>query len=536
MAEAAFARPDEPDISFVPETEADLVWALKSWRWRVFSGHLYKVMLKSDSEDDPGIVVPFRPNRHQQRFLSRLHTRNVILKARQLGFTTLIAILWLDHALFNADQRVGIIAHTIEAAEEIFRDKVRFVYDRLPDGVRAMFPLSEANKSTLKFAHNNSMVRVSVSMRSGTIHRLHVSEMGKVAAKFPQKAVEIVTGSLPAVPQDGIAIIESTAEGRDGEFYRIATRAEKRTQTAEIVPLKPKEFAFHFFAWWEAPEYEADPRSVVLTEEDHEYFDGIEIAMDTLISNRKRAWYVLTRDSEFGGDPTMMWREYPSTPEECWQQSTKGRIFAPQLRVARVGGRIKPFIERDPYVPCWTAWDIGSRDGTGIWVGQTIGEIDRMLHYLEGWQLGFGHFVDQLSALGITFSAMVLPHDAAHKRQTESGIVSAEMLLDQLRPDWSWYVIPATPTKATSINLARKWFSRVEFSERGCKAGIEHLSNYQWRWNTAAGAFAEEVLKNEATECADAFQQYAMAREMGLLGGSGRFTSRPRRRVSGQAA
>ena len=98
--------------------------------WRLCSGQLYKIMVKSD--DGSGTVIPFRPNRAQRRLLSRLWHRNVILKARQLGFTTLIAIMWLDHALFVPNQRCGIIAQDREAAEVIFRDKVKLAYENLP--------------------------------------------------------------------------------------------------------------------------------------------------------------------------------------------------------------------------------------------------------------------------------------------------------------------------------------------------------------------------------------------------------------------
>ena len=52
-----------------------------------------------------------------------MHRRNIILKARQLGFTTLIAIPWLDTALFTPNMRCGIIAQDLGAAEVIFRDK-----------------------------------------------------------------------------------------------------------------------------------------------------------------------------------------------------------------------------------------------------------------------------------------------------------------------------------------------------------------------------------------------------------------------------
>src|SRR3546814_18785208 len=84
-------------------------------------------------------------------------------------------------------------------------------------------PLARDSANELLFAHNNSSIRVATSMRSGTIHRLHVSEFGKICAKFPDKAHEVVTGSLPAVPLDGIAIIESTAEGQSSEERRVGT-------------------------------------------------------------------------------------------------------------------------------------------------------------------------------------------------------------------------------------------------------------------------------------------------------------------------
>src|SRR3546814_14190465 len=92
--------------------------------WRLCSGQLYQIMLKSPDGDE-ATVVPFKPNRAQRRLIARLWHRNIILKARQLGFTTLVCIIWLDHALFNADQRCGIVAQDREAAEVIFRDKVK---------------------------------------------------------------------------------------------------------------------------------------------------------------------------------------------------------------------------------------------------------------------------------------------------------------------------------------------------------------------------------------------------------------------------
>ena len=75
---------------------------------------------------------------------------------------------------------------------------------------------------------NNSSVRVSTSMRSGTLQYLHVSEFGKICAQAPEKAREIVTGALNTVEAGQFVVIESTAEGQEGAFYEMAQHARAR--------------------------------------------------------------------------------------------------------------------------------------------------------------------------------------------------------------------------------------------------------------------------------------------------------------------
>jgi hypothetical protein len=136
---------------------------------------------------------PFVPNTAQLRFLDDLHSLNLILKARQLGFTTLCCLVYLDACVFGPHTRAGVIAHRLEDAKVIFRDKIKFPYDRLDEGIRAAVPAVQDSADTLTFG-NNSSLRVSTSMRSGTLQYLHVSEFGKICAQFPDKAREIVTG------------------------------------------------------------------------------------------------------------------------------------------------------------------------------------------------------------------------------------------------------------------------------------------------------------------------------------------------------
>lgn len=111
---AALTVVHDTPLRALPTNREELERCLKDPEWRLFSGCLYKIMVKGDDKEDgeeaDSFVLPFKPNRAQKRFMRRLWHRNIILKARQLGFTTLIAIMWLDHALFNADQRAWYVA------------------------------------------------------------------------------------------------------------------------------------------------------------------------------------------------------------------------------------------------------------------------------------------------------------------------------------------------------------------------------------------------------------------------------------------
>ncbi len=507
MGQAGIQRVFSVTAATVPETEEELRLCLASWEWRMFSGQLYKIIVKGDDPEDEGTVMPFRPNRAQRAFLKNLHFRNIILKARQLGFTTLIAILWLDHALFNPDQRCGIIAHTENDVQIIFRDKVKFAYENLPEFLKSIMPLKKDTAEELLFAHNNSSVRVGLSMRSGTIHRLHVSEMGKIAAQFPKKAYEIVTGSFPTVPKSGIIVIESTAEGQSGEFFKLAKRAQGLWERR--VKITPFNFRFHFFPWMDEPQYVADPANVNIPPERHKYFDEKEKELGRKITLPQRAWYVEKLNNDFSGEEEKMWREMPTTPEECWQKSTEGTFFARQLTLARIQGRITD-VPHITHVPVNTFWDIGSGDGTAIWLHQYVGAQDRFIGFIEGWDEGYEFYVKQLRDTGYLFGNMYLPHDAKQTRQLKSSIGSPLDMLRELAPDWRYMIVPRVETFQHGIEMTRSRFSSAWFDSKRCEKGLEHMAEFKKRWNRTLGVWADEPDKdNPHTEAADAFRQWA---------------------------
>lgn len=498
------------DLKYRPSSEADLVRCLADPRWRVCSGALYHLMAKADTGE--GTVVPFHPNQAQMQFIESLWNRSILLKARQLGFTSLIAILWLDHALFNADQRCGIIAQDREAAEMIFRDKVKLAYERLPAVLRAAMPLARDSASELLFGHNNSSVRVATSMRSGTLNRLHISEFGKICAKFPDKAREVVTGSLPAVPLDGIAIIESTAEGREGEFFKMTERARAMKQSG--TKLTKRDWRFHFFPWWREEAYSV-ASGPAHTQKDIDYFEQVEAKEGTVLTPGQRNWYCATRDADFGGDFERMFQEYPSTPDEPFLVSTEGTYYAVQLAAARKAGRICSVPAVD--APVNTFWDIGASDGTAIWLHQKVGLEHRFIGFIEGWGEPYSFYVKKLQAMGHMWGTHYLPHDAAHKRQQGLEVAAPVDQLRKMGLGGSWAIVPVVGDVTHGIQAVRTAFSQCWFDEVLCREGLDHLAGYRKTWNERGSCWSDQPRHDIHSEGADAFRQWAQA--LDRLGG-----------------
>lgn len=212
--------------------------------------------------------VLFKLNRAQIDFVNRYllgpnpYHKLIILKARQLGFTTLIALWFLDEIIWNPSTEALQIAHTLKDAGELFNKKIAFAVKNLYGCLQPFLKLSQNSAKKVQFEYDidggktTSAFTVSTSGRSGTNHLLHISELAKLAKAYPMKADEIVTGTLPSVPSGGTSIIESTAEGQSGIFYDYYMKAMERK--AYITPaLSNIEWYPVFYNWtWDDEEIE----------------------------------------------------------------------------------------------------------------------------------------------------------------------------------------------------------------------------------------------------------------------------------------
>lgn len=485
-----------------PDTPDEYALALKNPWWRL--NNLYWV------KDEDSKPVKFRMRPIQSAFFKAMWFRNIILKARQLGFTTAIDIFMLDSVMFSESPiHAGIIAHKDESAKNIFRNKIKFAYNRLPDVLRDRMPLARNSADSLEFTHNGASIQVSTSLRSDTLQYLHVSEHGKICAKFPDRAEEIKTGTLPTVHQNGMVFVESTAEGAEGDFHDWCQQAKAMAENGRR--LTRLDFKLHFHGWYEDPKNclsAEDAATVIVTEKDHDYFDALEGNLGITLRMGQRAWYVKTAEKQ--GDK--MRQEHPSTPEEAFERSIEGCYYTKQLAAARSGRRIVPHIPVVQGTPCDTYWDIGNSDGTAIWVRQQLGGEHHLIRFYEAWGEPYSHAATWLQGLGLVFGTHYLPHDADHVRQGQTTNKSPKQMLEELMPGHRFEIVPRIQDVNWGIQQTRDIFPSLYFDETHCKDGITHLQGYRKKWNTSQSCWMEEPSKEgNHSEAADAIRQFAQS-------------------------
>lgn len=471
---------------------------LKNRFWRL--NNLYKI------KDKNGKCVTFKMTPEQLEYFDGMHDRNVILKARQLGFTTEVCIIQLDLAIFHKKE-CALIAHSLPDAERLFRNKTQFAYQRMTDDIKLANPLVKETTSEYVFSKGGS-VTVSTSFRGGTLYSLHVSEFGKICAKYSEKAKEIVTGAFEAVPLGGVITLESTAEGRAGYFYDYCQDAEKALlQGKELSNL---DWKFFFFSWWKNPQYAIDPVEAI-PQRLVDYFAEMEAKHGIVVNDRQRAWYY-AKEKTLGDD---MKREYPTIPAEAFQQSVEGAYYAKQFRWLYTNKRIGKLPDNS-HLPVHTFWDIGVGDSTAIWFVREVGEEFHVIDYYENSGEGLRHYMKVLKDRGYEYGEHWGPHDIENREFGADAKSRKELAQEGYEIDGQMYsmtfnVVPKTGVD-TGIESVREILPSCVFDEEKCAEGISHLEGYRKEWDDKRGCWKDKPLHDFTSHGADGFRYFAVAK------------------------
>lgn len=469
---------------------------LESRAWRI--RNLYWIYSKNAQA-----VIPFKPNPAQEAFMNSMHTRNLILKSRQLGFTTLIDVgFCLDTALWYPGTKVLIVADTENHAKEFMDEKIKDPYSRLPSVIRDKCIMKGGvwSKGAVTFKHKggpDSKIYAGSSARSGSFNVVHVSEYGYTAVFNPDKAKKIKTGVIPAMASTGLLFIESTAHSDNDMFVQMCRNAIR--QANAHTPFDPLDMKL-FFRGWTDDASEADPNSVVFHVADHEYFAKIEKHLGITIPVGKKAWYKKMKD-QLGEDVR---QEFPATPQEAFESRVEGCIFKNELQDMVMNKRITnvPFLD---CLPVETWWDLGFNDMMTIIFTQTVGREIHIINYYENRQQGFPFYKKILEKMtedfGYKYGEHNAPHDiVVHELGTgESRIEMAAKCGIKFRQ------IKRIGRKIDAIHRARSMFGFMFIDKHRCEQAVAHLTAYRFEYDSIRGVFRDVPVKDVASHCADAF-------------------------------
>lgn len=503
---------------------------LRDRAWRL--NNLYWI------EDEHGVKRKFRMNWAQRAFFTSLWWLNVVLKARQLGLSTCSLILMLDRCLFNKGQTCGIIDKTDDDAKKKL-DRIEFAYDHLDDpddpatamvgaAVKQAVRLLKNNEKELGFS-NESKVWAGTSLRGGTIQMLLISELGYISFFNPKKAQEIKTGALNTVHKGNIVIIESTHEGgKYGVNYDMIKVAQE--SPAEPPQLTEMDWRFHFFAWWQNPEYVLPVVGKLhLPPELVEYFAKLEKEDKIKLTPEQKHWYWKKKLTQ--GDA--MWKEFPSTPEEAVNAVVKGAIYGKLMSKLRAAKRILDF-PHDADCPIFAFWDIGFSDFTSIWLLQLVGRDIVALRYYCNSNENAAFYMKRVVEWEKLYDQPIawhfLPHDADKTEGMGSGKTTKQFLIEAGMDKRRITVVPVTPDRWIGINVLRGLLPRFYFHKTACgqewkldeqrmPSGIACMENYHTKEIDAGGVIRDEPVHDAASHGCDSLRVFAEAYAQGLIEG-----------------
>lgn len=487
-------------------TEAELKKNMKDRYWRL--NHLYYII------NEKGQRVLFECNKVQYLLYSALWWLNIILKSRQHGITTLVCLMMLDLVLFNSNVRAGIIAHTMQAAKEIFRDKIKYPYSNLPESLKAArSPLKD--DACQLILNNNSSIIVATSLRSGTYQWVHVSEYGKICAKTPERAIEVQSGTLETVHVKSFITIESTAEGRAGDFYDRCTKAEKlKLEGKEPGPM---DYNFHFFPWYLDPKNTTDPQYVEVPKELNEYFDKLKKGLSITLDAGQRAWYTKKKESL----RLLIYREHPSTPEEAFRASIEGAYYGTEMAIAREAGRICP-VPHEKFALVYTFWDIGHKH-TAIWFAQFVQQQIRAIDYYQDDKgMGLAWYAQMLKDKPYRYGQHFGPWDISKKHHgpNSRSVQTGRDLEDVAEEAGIKFDITDKLPFEVEVKLVQDTLNKCWFDIKNCdETGVKCLEMFRAEWNDTLESYERKPLNDKYAHGARAFGTFINAYRYNRIGG-----------------
>lgn len=481
------------DIFFTdPKDDEDLKHNyLTSKLWRL--NNVYTIVNKF------GKQVRFRMNlsQHKVYAASLRHSRLIILKSRQQGISTLWLVSFFDDACTVRNFSIGLMAQGQDEASTLL-SRVKILWEEMPAVFKQYLNLAIATDNTKALSLNNgSSIFVRTSFRSTTLQRLHISEMGKIANKYPEKAKETKTGTLQAIAPGNTAVIESTAEG-DNLFKEMWDNAIRY-----FGELSAKDFYPVFLSWVHDPDC-VEKRPQLISDKQAKYFAEVEKELGfELTQEQKNFWIMQHREL---GDT--IYQEYPTTPIEAFMANKDGAYYA-RLYLEWVKGHKREVPDLyDKNLAVQVAVDLGMDDTNTLGVFQDYNDSTRLIDEIYDSGQDIKYYCDELKKKPYfnNIRHLILPHDANVKELT-SGKTRKQVFEEEL-PGIDITVLERTGVN-DGIEAVRQLLKRLWIDPR-CTYLISCLFNYRKEFDEKRNRWRDKPEHDEFSHGADCVRYIAV--------------------------
>ena len=168
--------------------------------------------------------IPFSLYPFQEKMIYDFdkHNYNVILKARQLGISTLTAGYALWMMTFQTDKNILVIATKQDTAKNLVT-KIRVMHANLPNWVKSN--CVEDNKLSLRYSNGSQVKAISSTEDAGRSEALSLLILDEAA--FIEKIDTIWTAAQSTLATGGQCIALSTPNGVGNWFHKVWVEAEE---------------------------------------------------------------------------------------------------------------------------------------------------------------------------------------------------------------------------------------------------------------------------------------------------------------------
>jgi len=471
---------------------------LPSKLWRL--NNLYNII------DKVGEPIPFRLNRAQFRVYAKSleHPRLIILKSRQQGISTFWLISYFDDLITLANYNCGLMAQGKDESGTLL-ERLKHTWNTLEPWVKDFFNLKIVKNNSQEFTlSNNSTMFIRTSFRSSTLQRLHISELGKIANKYPERAKETKTGTLQALAPGNTGIIESTAEGVNMFKYMW----DSSTKQYAAGRLAGKDFLPVFLSWLDDPDC-VEFEQQYPADEELDYFKRLEESMNIVITPEQRNFWI-AQHRELEGD---IHQEYPATAEEAFTAAQDGTYWAKRYleMIVRRGQRRTYDELYDRNLDVYVTLDAGRSDYMVLCFFQVWKRQCRILaeYYNTGEWLG--HYVNYVKEIAEektwNISHWYLPHDMGVTDLTQDNKTREEILNDLGVYNTT---ILEKLSKHHGIEEVRQEFQNIWIAEE-CEYLEQCCLNYTKTWNHLLEVWRDEPKRNQWAHGADTIRYMVQA-------------------------